>query len=141
MSSPRAAASSLAGPPAERGGDRRHGDAGDEQPGGEDDRRRGQERGRDRDRDGAGDERDQRRPDAAEVEVLQRVDVGDDPREQVAAPVALELGGRERLDALVDAHARPAEDAEREVVRGEPLEVTRERPRQPEEADARRSRP
>ena len=48
--------------------------------------------------------------------------------------VALELRRRQRLDLPVDAHAHAAQDAQREVVRGEPLEIAGQRPREPEEA-------
>ena len=54
-------------------------------------------------------ERDERRPEPAEVEALERVDVADHSAEELAAPVALELAGRERLDALVEARADPAQ--------------------------------
>ena len=47
--------------------------------------------------------RDERRPEPAQVEALERVDVADHAAEEVAAPVALELGRRERLDPLVEA--------------------------------------
>ena len=80
----------------------RDGDAGDEQPDSEDHRGDGQERGGDPDAGGADDERDERRPEPAHVEPLQRVDVADHAREQIAAAVALELRRRERLDPLVE---------------------------------------
>jgi hypothetical protein len=41
---------------------------------------------------------------AADIEVLQRVDVGHDSREEVAAAVALELCRRQRLEPLVGVH-------------------------------------
>jgi hypothetical protein len=69
------------------------------------------------------------------VEALERVDVGHHPRQQVALAVAAEAGGRQRLEPLVDARPDATEHPEREVVRGEPLEVARERARQAEEAD------
>ena len=91
MSSPRAARLAPAGGAPERAGERRHRDAGGEQAGGEDERRRP-----------AG-TRPRRRPTArrraaptsggptiAQVQVLQRVDVGDHAREQVAVAVALQ---------------------------------------------------
>ena len=95
----------------------------------------GQNRGGDADGDGPREERDERRADPAQVEVLERVDVGDHAREQVALPVALEL----RRARAARAARRPAtrtrpSDAEREVVGGEPLEVAGERPREAEEA-------
>ena len=84
-------------------------------------------------------ERDDRRPEPAHVEPLERVDVADHAREEIAPPVALELPGGERLDPLVDARPDPAEAAQREVVRGEAVGVARDRPAEAEEADDRRS--
>ena len=54
---------------------------------------------------------------------MQRVDVADHPPEQLAAPVGRELGRRERLDPRVEAGADPAERPQREVVRGESVQV------------------
>ena len=82
-----------------------------------------------------GEECDERRPDSAEVEALQGVDVSDHPGEEVAPPVALQLGRREWLDACVEARADPAERPQGEVVRGEALEVAGDGPGQAEEAD------
>ena len=79
--------------------------------------------------------RDERRREPAHVETLERVDVPDHAREQVPAAIALELGRRERLDPLVEAPADPTERAQREVVRDEPIEITAERPGEPEEAN------
>ena len=118
----------------ERSGQHRDRDPRDEQPEGEHDGGLREERRRDADGRGADGERDERRPEAAEVEALQRLDVPDHPLEQVAAPVALELRGRERLEARVEARADPAQRAEREVVPDEPVEVARERAGEPEEA-------
>ena len=80
-----------------------HEDAADEQPDREDAPAAREDRAVD------GDARRRRRraptsggPSAADVEVLQRVDVADHPPEQLAAAVALELCRRERLDALVE---------------------------------------
>ena len=83
----------------------------------------------------AGQERNHGRKQAAEVEVLLGVDVGDHAREQVALAVAVELGRRERLDALVDARPHPPERAQRDVVRREPLEVSHDRPGEAERLD------
>jgi hypothetical protein len=116
------------GPATERAGCGGDCNSADEQAGGEDYRRGGKKRGRDGDRDRAGDEGDERRADAAQVEVLERVDVGDHPREEVSAAVALELDRRKRLDALVHVHACPRQHSQSEVVRGKPLEVPDERP-------------
>ena len=103
--------------------ERRQRDPGDEQPGREDragqrqdDRRGDHARGRD-------DDRDERRPDPAEVEPLQRVDVADHAADEVAAPEVGELRRRERLDARVEARrgcgrARAARDRARRAGRG-----------------------
>ena len=80
-------------------------------------------------------ERDERRPQAAHVQTLERVDVADHSREQVAAAVALELRRRERLDPLVEAGSNSAERAQGEVVRREAVEVAGEWPGEAEEAD------
>ena len=66
---------------------------------------------------------------------MKRVDVGDQPVHEVAAPVRVELARREWLDVPVDGRADPAERAEREVVGRQTLEVARQRPREREEAD------
>ena len=89
--------------------------------------RRGEhDRGRSRD------QRDEGRLEAAQIQVLERVDVADEPRQEVAAAGALELSGREWLDRLVHLCAGAAERAQRDVVRREPFEIPREGPREPE---------
>ena len=113
----------------------RDGDAGDEQADSEHHGGDGKEDCGDRDAGRADHERDDRRPEPAHVEPLERVDVADHAREEIAPPVALELPGGERLDPLVDARPDPAEAAQREVVRGEAVGVARDRPAEAEEAD------
>ena len=54
-------------------------------------------------------ERHERRREPTDVQPLERVDVADHPAQELAAPVALELGGSERLDPLVEARADPAQ--------------------------------
>ena len=116
-------------------GEQRHGDSPEREAERQHDGGRGQDDGRRDDAGRADHERDERRPEPAQVEALERVDVGDQPGQEVAAPVRVELGRRERLDPLVDGRADPAERAQREVVRREPLEVARQRPGEREEAD------
>jgi len=96
----------------------RYGDARDGEAERKDDRTRRKDRGKHRDRHAAGQNGGERGNESTQVEELQRVDVGDDARQQVPAPVTLELGGREGLDPVVHLHAHTAQHAEREVVRG-----------------------
>ncbi len=91
---------------AEGAGERRHREAADQEPDREHERGGGQERPGRAHGDGAGRDGDERRPEPAQVQVLQGVDVADDTRQQVAAAVGAELRGGQRLDAPVgpDAH-------------------------------------
>ena len=77
----------------------------------------------------------ERRREPSDVQPLERVDVADHSAEELASPVALELAGSERLDPLVEARADPAQSPECDVMRGDALEVTGERPRETEEPD------
>src|SRR6476659_5922234 len=86
------------------------------------------ERCSDRDGDGSREDRDERRPDASEVEILERVDVSDEPRQQVSTPLALELCRRERLDPVIDVAANAGQEPKGQVVRAEAFEVARYRP-------------
>ena len=90
----------------------------------------------DADRDSSGRERDDGRQQAAEVEVLQRVDIADEASEQVAVPPVAELRWREGLELVVDPGACVAEAPQRDIVGGQALEVARDRPGETEEADA-----
>ena len=108
----------------------------DKQAGCEHDRRGREDRGGDPDGDRAGHKRDEPRAGAPQVEVLERVDVGDEPREQVTLPIVAELRGRERLDGVVHPDARPPQSAQSQVVRREPLEVPGKGPREAEEPHA-----
>jgi hypothetical protein len=67
------------------------------------------------------------------MQVLQRVDVGHEASEQVAPPVAAQVRGRERLDPLIHAPARPAERAQSNVVRAQPFQVSGHRADETEE--------
>ena len=132
-----AARRSLAAPGrgAEPGRERRQREPGDEEPGRED---RAGNREDDRSGDdahGRHDDRDERRPDPAEVEPLQRIDVADHAADEVAPAEVGEPRRRERLDARVEATADPPERAQGEIVGGEPVQVPRDRPRDPEEAN------
>ena len=80
---------------------------------------------------------DDRRHEHAHVQVLERVDVGDDAREQVAAVECRQASGRERLDRAVEPRPQPGEDPERRPVGGVPLEVAQDRPRDREDPDRR----
>ena len=121
--------------PREAGSEERYGDAGEREADREDDRRGRQHECRRDDARHRDDESDERRGDAAQVDPLERVDITDHPADEVAAAKCVELGRRQRLDALVDGGADPPERAQREVVRGEPLEVAGERAREREETD------
>ena len=95
----------------------------------------GEHGGGDSDARGTDGDRDERRTEPSQVEALQRVDVTDHAGQQISASVALELRRREGLDALEEACPCLPERTEGDVVRDEPLEVARQRPRQAEEAD------
>ena len=86
----------LGRPPRQPAGNHGHRDAGHEETAREHERRSGQERRGDAHAHGPRDGCDEQRVEAAQVEVLERVDVGDQAGEQVAAPVPLELGRRQR---------------------------------------------
>ena len=126
-------------PPSRRTGEsareQRHADAGDGQSDRED------RTGERKDQCGRGDgdschrDRSGRRPDAPQVEALKRVDVADHSADEISATEALELRGRERLDALVEPGADVAERAQCQIVRDEAVEVAGEWPGEPEEAN------
>ena len=120
--------------PAEVRGERGDGDSADDETHSENRRGFGQDDcGRD-DACGSRQDSDERRPDPAEVETLESVNVPDHAGEEIPAAECAELGGGQRLDAGVEAGANPGERPQSEVVRSEALEVTRDRPRQPEKA-------
>src|SRR5262249_37331180 len=66
----------------------------------------------------------------------QRIDVGDEPAEQVAGAQAREAGGRERHEPLVDAGTHGGDEPKRHVVRSEPPEGAAERAPDPGETHA-----
>ena len=81
-----------------------------------------QQPGEDRDEDGH-----DRRRDDPDVEVLERLDVGDDARQQVAAATAGQPGRRERLDRGEEPDPQVGEDGERRAVGDVALEVAERR--------------
>ena len=91
------------------------------------------EQRRDHDRDPAGHDRDERRGDAAQEQVLHRVDVAHHAGEEVAAPVPLDASRDLRLERAEEGAPHAREHAERQVVRLESVEVASDRP-----ADAER---
>ena len=81
--------------------------------------------------------RDQRRHDDADVEVFQRLDVGADTSQQVAAADGLQAGRRQRLYGAVEPDPQPRQDAEGRQVRDIALSVAEPGSTQCEEAHAR----
>ena len=128
VSSPRATRVPPPGRTGERAREQRHADAGDEQSDREDQRRQPEGSARPpRRRPLPTSDRGGRRPDAPQVEALQRVDVADHPADEIAAPEALELRGRERLDPLVEPRSDVPERAQSKIVRDQAIEVAGER--------------
>ena len=78
-------------------------------------------------------ERDERRAEPAHVQALQRVDVADHPRQQLAAPVLARAAPARAARCARRTARGSARAAQSEVVRDEPVEVARQRPREPEE--------
>ena len=72
---------------------------------------------------------DHRRDDDAGVEVLERVDVGHDPRQQVAAAVSGQAGRGERLDGGEEPDPQVGQDREGRAMGHVPLEVAERGPR------------
>ena len=129
--------------PAEKGGGDRDSDPAHEQARRENDGRDGQDRGCDTYRGSARQDGHERRSQPPQIQGLQRIDVADHATHEIAAPVRLEPTGRERLDALVEAHAKTCQDAEGEIVGYDALEVAGNRSGETEEAhgdDDRRQR-
>ncbi len=88
---------------------------------------------RNADRYCAGQQRDRRRLDAAQVQVLKGVHIRHHAREQVSTPVPLEVHRGERLDLFVDPGSNASEHAQGKVMRGNPLQIPSERPAEAEE--------
>ena len=76
------------------------------------------------------------RPDRTEVEVLERVDVGDETAEQVAGPDRRQARRDEWFESREEARPQRRDGAQRGVVRGEPLEVAEHAAADAEEPDA-----
>ncbi len=114
----RRAGRSLAAPggASQRSRHRRHEQPTDEEADREDCRRLGEQRGRDADARGRSSECDERRPEPAEIQALERVHVTDHAGEEVTSPVALELCRRERLDPLEEAHPSLSERPQGDVM-------------------------
>ncbi len=116
-------------PPADQRDD---GGAGQE-AGRHDERGSGQNRRRHGHRGGADRKADHRRPEAAQIDALEGVDVADHTRQEVTLPIGVQLGWGERLDAFVEADADAGQEPEGDVVRRQPLEVPSHGPAEPEE--------
>ena len=78
-----------------------------------------------------------RRHETADEERVERVDVGDRPREQVAAAEPAEPAGRERFDRAEQPHADLGQDPEGREVHDVPLRVAQPHARDRERADRR----
>ena len=76
------------------------------------------------------------RHDDPDVEVLERLDVGDDPGQQVATPPVGQAGGRQRLDRGEEPDAQVGQDLERRAVGDVALEVAEGGPRDRQDPDA-----
>ena len=111
----------------------RHGDASQEKSRGKHEPRVELERRSRADADGSCGDRDERRPDPAEVETLKRIHVAHHPAHQIAATELLEAGRRKGLDPFVEAGADTPECSQGEVVGVQAVRVTRERPSEAEE--------
>ncbi len=112
------------GPPSHR----RHQHAEHQQQGEQDQRRRRRHQRRKPDRDRPGEHGDGRGRDQPDEQVLQLVDVGADPGEQLAAACADERGGGERHQLLQQRDPQPPDQPQRDVVRHQPLGVAQRGP-------------
>ena len=86
----------------------------------------------------AGEERDDRRAEAPEVETPQRVDVGDEAAEEVACADGGKPGRNQRLEPDEQSNAERRKRAKRGIVGDQPLEIAQHAPRDAEEAGPRR---
>ena len=123
-------------PPRESRGDRRNNQPAGKQAEPEDEARRREKRGGDRDGDCSREQRNERRPNASEVQVLERVDVCYEAGEQISPAEALEPRRCQWLDAVVDPAANTREEPKGEVVGAETVEIACDRSRDAEEAHA-----
>ncbi len=76
----------------------------------------------------------QRRGDRPQKKVLERLDVGHDPREQVSGTVLRQARWGQGLERLVEPGAQPGEQPEGDIVREEALQVAQNAARDPEKA-------
>ena len=121
--------------PGERDPAERHDDAGEQQEEREHDAGDGQRDDPDDDRHRSGEQRDGRRAERAQVQALERVDVGDEAAQEVARAEAGKPGGHQRLEPGEEPDAERRQRAQRGVVRDQALEVAKHPARDPEEAD------
>ncbi len=111
------------GPPSGPRGHHRNGESRDEQRGQQHEGGRREQGGDQPHRDGGRGRGDRDRLQEAQRQVLHRVDVADQPGQQVPPAEGRETGRRQRLQVPVDVHPDPSEAAERDVVGDQPLEV------------------
>ena len=84
-----------------------------------------------------GHDRDDRRGQHADVEVLQTLHIRDDASQEIAAPKLGETGRRQGFQGLVEPNPQTGQQAEGHIVRGQTLRVTEEAARDAEEAHHR----
>ena len=92
-----------------------------------------QHQGHDGHRDQRGGHGHEERGDAAQVDVLEQVDVGGGPGQQVAVPPSGHPGGRAGGDLVVEPESHPPEGAEGGVVGHQPLGVAQRPPAEGQE--------
>ena len=80
-------------------------------------------------------DRDDRRHEHADVEVLERLDIGDDPGQQVAASAGRQARRRERLDRGIEPDPHVGQDPKGRDVRRVPLEIAECRPADGQDPD------
>ena len=91
--------------------------------------------------EGGHEDRHDGRDDDPDVEVLERLDVGDDPGQQVAAPTGRQAGRGERLDRGEEPDPQVGQDRERRAMGHVPLEVAESGPadgQHPDRGDGQR---
>ena len=98
-----------------------HGDAADREEREQDEGQRGFEGREDRARERHREDRRRGRHEAAHEERVERVDVGNRPREQIAAPERTEPAGRKQLERAEELDADLGQDPEGGDVRDVPL--------------------
>ena len=115
--------------------DQRHRDAAGQQPGREQQARPPEQDRADQDRRGAGESGGDWWCEAANEQVLGRVDVADEPGQQVSGPECGQAGRCQRLELAPDRDPGRGEHAERDVVGREPLAVAEDAASDAEPAD------